>query len=158
MSKELIISIIISLVLVGGLVYFIRYTAMHSNQALNTEANQPGTEQPSSGLVVEDVTIGNGDAAKPGDTLTVNDVGTLGDGTQFDSSYDRGTPFSFTLGAGKVIRGWDEGMVGMRIGGKRNLTIPPELGYGSRGSPPLIPPDSTLKFTVELVNLEHLKQ
>jgi FKBP-type peptidyl-prolyl cis-trans isomerase len=154
MSKELLISVIISLILVGGLIYFIRYTSMNSNQALNTEASQPGSEQPSSGLVVEDVNIGNGDAAKAGDTLTVNYVGTLSDGTQFDSSYDRGTPFSFKLGVGQVIRGWDEGMVGMRIGGKRNLTIPPELGYGSRGVG-LIPPGSTLKFTVELVNIEY---
>lgn len=99
---------------------------------------------------VEDVAVGTGAEAKSGDTVTVNYAGTLDDGTKFDSSYDRKQPFSFALGAGKVIRGWDLGVVGMKVGGKRTLVIPPELGYGPRTAGP-IPPNSTLHFTVELL-------
>lgn len=103
-------------------------------------------------LKIEDLTEGTGKAAESGDTLTVNYKGTLLNGTQFDSSYDRGQPFKFTLGAGQVIAGWDQGVLGMKIGGKRKLTIPPELGYGSRGAGADIPPNSTLIFEVELLD------
>lgn len=98
--------------------------------------------------------IGKGPAAKSGDHVSVHYTGTLLDGTKFDSSRDRGEPFEFTLGAGMVIKGWDEGVVGMKKGGKRRLTIPSELGYGKQGSPPKIPPDATLVFDIELLEIK----
>ncbi len=91
---------------------------------------------------------------KVGDTITVHYVGTLEDGTKFDSSYDRNLPFTFTLGGGQVIAGWDEGLVGMKVGEKRHLVIPPEKAYGARGVPPIIPPNATLIFYVELLSIE----
>lgn len=105
-------------------------------------------------LIIEDVTLGTGSEAKEGNFITVNYSGTLLDGTKFDSSYDRGEPFSFTLGAGEVITGWDQGFNGMKVGGKRKLTIPSHLGYGERGAGALIPPNSTLVFEVELLKVE----
>src|SRR6187399_1281795 len=100
------------------------------------------------GLEYEDLTEGTGAEAKAGQQISAHYHGTLTDGTVFDSSYNRGQPFSFRLGAGQVIRGWDEGIVGMKVGGKRRLTIPPELGYGSRGAGGVIPPNATLNFDV----------
>ena len=111
-------------------------------------ASAPDTA--SAELVKEDLKPGTGPAAKQGDRVKVHYTGTLLDGTKFDSSLDRGEPFEFTLGQGEVIKGWDQGVVGMKKGGKRRLTIPSELGYGKRGSPPKIPPDATLKFEIEL--------
>ncbi len=105
-------------------------------------------------LVVEDIITGDGQEAQSGDSVVVNYKGTLTNGTQFDSSYDRGTPFEFQLGAGRVIEGWDVGVVGMKVGGKRRLIIPSELGYGSRGAPPDIPPNATLVFEVELLEIK----
>jgi len=110
-----------------------------------------GPSGPSS-LVIEDLVVGTGAAAATGDTLTVHYVGTLSNGTRFDSSYDRGQPFTFRLGAGAVIAGWDQGLVGMRVGGKRRLTVPPSLGYGSRPVGP-IPANSTLIFEVDLISI-----
>src|SRR5205085_7956961 len=95
--------------------------------------------------------VGTGATAAAGDTLSVNYVGTLDNGTKFDSSYDRGVPFAFRLGAGQVIPGWDQGIPGMRVGGKRRLVIPPSLGYGASGVPPAIPPNAILHFDVELL-------
>lgn len=103
-------------------------------------------------LVVEDLLVGGGPAAASGDTVTVHYLGTLANGTKFDSSYDRGQPFTFRLGAGAVIAGWDQGLVGMRVGGRRRLTIPPSLGYGSQANGP-IPANSTLVFEVELISI-----
>lgn len=102
-------------------------------------------------LVKEDVVVGDGAEAKSGKMVSVHYTGTLTSGKKFDSSHDRGSPFDFPLGAGRVIRGWDEGVVGMKVGGKRKLTIPSELAYGSDGFPGLIPPNSTLIFEVELI-------
>ena len=106
-----------------------------------------------SGLEYEDNKIGDGDEAKHGQTVRVHYTGTLTDGKKFDSSRDRGQPFQFTLGAGQVIKGWDEGVARMKVGGQRKLTIPPELGYGSRGAGGVIPPNATLVFDVELIEV-----
>jgi len=105
-----------------------------------------------SGLVIADTLFGEGDEASAGKTVTVNYTGTLEDGTQFDTSIGR-APFSFPLGAGRVIKGWDEGVAGMKVGGKRILTIPPDLGYGSRGAGNVIPANATLIFEVELLKV-----
>ena len=104
-----------------------------------------------SGLVIEDLVVGNGDAASAGQRVSVHYTGWLTDGKKFDSSKDRGQPFMFSLGRGEVIRGWDEGVTGMKVGGKRKLTIPPDLGYGARGAGGVIPPNATLTFEVELL-------
>jgi FKBP-type peptidyl-prolyl cis-trans isomerase len=98
-----------------------------------------------------DLVVGTGAEAKPGQKVEVHYTGTLTNGSKFDSSLDRGKPFSFTLGAGQVIKGWDQGVAGMKVGGKRKLTIPADLGYGARGFPPVIPANATLVFEVELL-------
>jgi FKBP-type peptidyl-prolyl cis-trans isomerase len=107
-----------------------------------------------SGVVVEDQECGDGEEAERGDLVTVHYTGTLENGEKFDSSRDRGQPFELRLGAGMVIPGWEEGLPGMRAGGTRELTIPPELGYGEAGRPPEIPPNSTLVFEIELLEVE----
>ena len=105
-----------------------------------------------SGLSITDLVVGDGAEAVSGETVTVNYRGTLANGKEFDSSYGRG-PFSFPLGAGRVIRGWDEGVAGMKVGGKRKLVIPPDLAYGERGAGGVIPPNATLTFEVELLKV-----
>ncbi len=107
-----------------------------------------------SGLKYEDLKEGTGAEAKKGDTVEVHYTGWLTDGKKFDSSVDRGKPFEFPLGAGRVIKGWDEGVAGMKVGGKRKLMIPPELGYGSRGAGGVIPPNAELIFEVELLKIK----
>ncbi|PKM43265.1 MAG: peptidylprolyl isomerase [Gammaproteobacteria bacterium HGW-Gammaproteobacteria-1] len=104
-----------------------------------------------SGLKYEDLVSGEGDEAKSGQMVTVHYTGWLENGNKFDSSKDRNDPFRFKLGAGQVIRGWDEGVAGMKVGGTRKLTIPANLGYGSRGAGGVIPPNATLIFDVELL-------
>jgi FKBP-type peptidyl-prolyl cis-trans isomerase FkpA len=106
-----------------------------------------------SGLVIEELEVGSGDVAGKGKTVSVHYTGWLTDGRKFDSSKDRNDPFNFPLGAGHVIRGWDEGVEGMKVGGRRKLTIPPELGYGARGAGGVIPPNATLVFEVELLKV-----
>lgn len=103
-------------------------------------------------LIKEDVVVGTGAEAKTGDTVKVHYEGTFENGEKFDSSYDRNEPFEVTLGAGQVIQGWDVGLVGMKVGGKRRLTIPPELAYGEQGIGP-VPPNATLKFSIELLGV-----
>lgn len=106
------------------------------------------------GLQYVDEVVGNGASPQKGQTVVVHYTGWLTNGTKFDSSVDRGRPFEFTLGVGQVIKGWDEGVATMKIGGKRKLTIPPDLGYGSRGAGGLIPPGATLVFDVELLGVK----
>lgn len=106
-----------------------------------------------SGLQYEEITVGSGAAAQAGQSVTVHYTGWLTDGKKFDSSKDRNEPFEFNLGAGEVIRGWDEGVQGMQVGGTRKLTIPAALGYGARGAGGVIPPNATLVFEVELLGV-----
>jgi FKBP-type peptidyl-prolyl cis-trans isomerase FkpA len=107
----------------------------------------------SSGLWYQDVKVGQGPEATSGRTAIVHYTGWLPDGKKFDSSRDSGQPFTFTLGAGQVIRGWDEGVAGMKVGGRRKLVLPPQLAYGDGGAPPVIPPGATLVFDVELLEI-----
>jgi FKBP-type peptidyl-prolyl cis-trans isomerase FkpA len=107
-----------------------------------------------SGLQYEELTVGTGAEAKAGMQVSAHYRGTLTDGKEFDSSHSRNQPFAFKLGAGMVIKGWDEGIAGMKVGGKRRLTIPPDLGYGARGAGGVIPPNATLIFEVELVDVK----
>lgn len=128
------------------------------NDTLTTQAQKP-SELPNpktaeSNLVIEDTPIGSGGEAKTGKVVFVHYKGTLLDGTKFDSSYDRGQPFSFTLGQGQVIPGWEQGILGMKVGGKRKLIIPSALAYGENGVPGVIPPNSTLVFEVELLEVK----
>ena len=133
----------ILIILIIGIYAITRFSSNNQSQASQATPTD---------LVIEDLVVGTGDTAQTGDTVSVNYTGWLTDGTQFDSSYDRGQPFTFQLGVGSVISGWDQGVVGMKVGGKRRLTIPPDLAYGAsgRGS---IPPNATLIFEVELVEI-----
>lgn len=121
--------------------------------ALGACGGDSGSPTGPSGLVIEDIVVGSGATAVSGDTLTVNYVGTFTNGQKFDASTDHGGPFTFRLGVGAVIAGWDQGLVGMRVGGQRRLTIPPSLAYGSRGNGP-IPPNATLVFVVDLLSIQ----
>jgi peptidylprolyl isomerase len=118
-------------------------------------AVEVGEDPAPSTLEVSDIVVGEGEVACPGDTVLMQYVGvTYADGQQFDASWDRGEPFPFRLGAGQVIAGWDEGIVGMREGGRRQLVIPPDLGYGDRGAGADIPPGATLVFVVDLLEVQ----
>jgi FKBP-type peptidyl-prolyl cis-trans isomerase len=133
------------------------------NQAqAQTQAQSQGNSQPSNSLtqgpitqlMIKDLTVGNGAEVKTGDTVEVNYLGTFLDGRKFDSSYDHGQTFSFTVGAGNVIKGWDQGLVGMKVGGKRQLVIPSDLAYGAAGAPGAIPPNTPLAFEIELISIK----
>lgn len=117
-------------------------------------ANTTKTTFDGTKLVTEDIRVGGGKEVKSGDTVSVHYTGWLADGTKFDSSRDRSQPFNFTLGAGRVIAGWDDGLPGMKVGGKSRLTIPSSLGYGAQGVAGVIPPNSVLIFEVELLNVK----
>ncbi len=120
------------------------------NAEENMSDNLTTTE---SGLQYEDITVGDGATPKTGEKVTVHYTGTLMDGTKFDSSRDRNRPFDFKIGVGQVIKGWDEGVASMNVGGRRKLVIPPDLAYGERGAGGVIPPNATLIFDVELIRL-----
>lgn len=113
-----------------------------------------GTQGDVTELQVEDIVVGDGDLAEPGKVVVVHYTGSLTDGTKFDSSVDRGQPFGFVLGQGRVIQGWEIGVNGMKVGGKRRLVIPPALAYGEEGAGGVIPPNATLVFDVELLAVQ----
>ena len=122
---------------------------------IKNRAGSAGTEiTTASGLRYTDLVVGNGATPQKGQTVTVNYTGTLANGKKFDSSYDHGAPADFKIGVGRVIKGWDEGLMSMKVGGKRRLVIPPALGYGPTGSPPNIPGNATLFFDVELLGVK----
>lgn len=127
-------------------------TEIAQASGLGGELNAPKERTTPSGLRITDLVVGDGAEAIAGQTVSVNYRGTLANGTEFDSSYGRG-PFSFPLGGGRVIQGWDEGVAGMKVGGKRKLVIPPDLAYGERGAGGVIPPNATLTFEVELLRI-----
>jgi FKBP-type peptidyl-prolyl cis-trans isomerase len=129
-------------------------TTAHVTTPATPAAPESKVHKLADGLVYEDLVVGDGKMADPGLTVSVHYTGWLTDGTKFDSSLDRGEPIKFTLGAHSVIPGWEEGIKGLRVGGKRKLTIPPDLAYGPDGRPPVIPPNATLVFEVQLVAVE----
>lgn len=155
MGKRLLIGfgIAIAIIVLGiGLQYL---APPQSPKADITSQNPtPAPTIPDQPVKIEDLTVGTGKEAKSGDTVTVQYKGMLKDGTVFDSSYDRGQPFTTKIGVGQVIKGWDEGIPGMKVGGKRRLTIPYSKAYGDAGMPPKIPPKSDLIFEVELLNVK----
>lgn len=124
------------------------------NEPISDSTSDPVNKQEEDKLKIETLEEGDGVQVESGANISVHYTGTLEDGTKFDSSLDRGTPFSFKLGVGQVIEGWDSGVLGMRVGEKRKLTIPPSLGYGDKGIPGAIPPNATLIFTVELLSID----
>jgi FKBP-type peptidyl-prolyl cis-trans isomerase FkpA len=128
-------------------------TSATTNTTTMTNTAGP-TGAPVTELKIEDTKVGTGKVAESGKTVSVHYSGYLTDGKKFDSSLDRGQPFKFTLGGGQVIKGWDQGIVGMKVGGKRKLTIPPSMGYGERGAGGVIPPNATLIFDVELLDVQ----
>lgn len=135
----------------GIVLFALPFSACTKKEAAVEKAGT-GTAAPGT-LVSEDLKVGAGTEAVPGKTVSVHYTGWLTDGSKFDSSVDRGEPFQFNLGGGQVIKGWDQGVQGMKVGGKRKLTIPPELGYGVQGAPGAIPPNATLIFEVELLDV-----
>ena len=127
--------------------------------ALKDTSKKPAIPKPTGSpprkLVTDDIVVGKGPGAKPGDTVVVHYVGmNFSNGQEFDASWDAGSPFPVQLGAGMVIKGWDQGLIGIKKGGRRKLTIPPELGYGAQGYPPDIPPNETLVFVVDAIDIQ----
>jgi peptidylprolyl isomerase len=159
MDKKLLALIGILIIVLAGF-----YITSTQGQNMNKSANNP-TATPSaqpqssdantapSGLIVEDIKLGGGKEVRSGDTIVIHYTGTLQNGEKFDSSVDRGQPFTTKIGVGEVIKGWDEGVLGMKVGGKRKLTIPPDIGYGSSANGP-IPANSTLIFELELLEVK----
>lgn len=150
MKKIILIIILIIIIVLGG--YFL-FKNFKNNKGQNKEPEVTPNAYEIQGMKVEILKQGTGAETKNGDKVTVHYVGTFEDGTKFDSSIDRGVPFSFTLGAGEVIQGWDLGVLGMKVGEKRKLTIPYNLAYGESGYSPIIPPKANLIFEVELLGI-----
>lgn len=152
MKKNASLIVLVLLVLVG---IFAAIMILRSGE-LNPEKAKEGelpVNTPTEKVTIEDIKVGDGAEAKSGNSVTVNYTGTLTDGTKFDSSLDRNQPFTFVLGDGEVIAGWDQGVAGMKVGGKRKLTIPPSLGYGDRATGK-IPANSTLIFEIDLLEVK----
>ena len=157
MSKNLIIGGIVALViLIGVVVLLFKFSTPNPEVSdITVDKDKSATNSANTQeLKIEDIKVGTGSAeVKSGDTISIHYLGTLENGTKFDSSYDRGQPLETQIGVGRVIQGWDQGVLGMKVGGKRKLTIPPDLGYGAQGVGNVIPPNSTLIFEVELVGI-----
>lgn len=169
MDKKLLALIGILIIVLAG--FYISHTQgknmnnkPSNSQTLNLEGSTlstptatpevvPISKMQPNGLIIEDIKVGEGVEVKSGDTVVIHYTGTLQNGEKFDSSVDRGQPFTTKIGVGDVIKGWDEGVMGMKVGGKRKLTIPPDLGYGSQQVGP-IPPNSTLVFDLELLEVK----
>lgn len=145
---------LIPVLVIGALFVLARSTRTTAPIGQTTEVGGVQTENMNTELKIEDIKTGTGKEAATGNTISVHYTGTLESGNKFDSSLDRGQPFTFTLGEGRVIEGWDKGLVGMKEGGKRKLTIPFSMGYGETGYPPDIPPNATLIFEVDLLKVE----
>jgi len=165
MNKTVVISIIILIILIGG-IYLIAQKNSGPAALSVSDAAQSSTQNTAQstqdvnsanfdmqGMKVEILKEGTGEGAKVGDNIVVNYVGTLTDGTKFDSSIDRNQPFPYTLGQNMVIKGWEMGLLGMKVGEKRKLTIPYELAYGESGRPPVIPPKATLIFEIDMLSI-----
>lgn len=156
----MIFAVVMGLAVLGVGMLFYRSSDAQGRQNVNkiTENAMMSDESATgkdSGLKIKTTQEGTGDqVVKSGDTITVHYTGRLMDGTKFDSSVDRGTPFTFTIGAGQVIKGWDEGLLGMKVGEKRTLTIPADKGYGATGAGGVIPPNATLIFDTELISIK----
>ena len=154
MSKDVRMLLLTIVVTLAAGLYFAVYRGTPIQKLSDTiPLEEKVAMEETKNLVIEDLVVGTGREAVAGNTITVNYSGTLLNGTKFDNSYDRGVPFTFILGAGEVIAGWDQGFSGMKVGGKRKLTIPSHLGYGERGAGSDIPPNSTLIFEVELLEV-----
>jgi FKBP-type peptidyl-prolyl cis-trans isomerase len=165
MNNQLLPALVIILIFGTAGYYLFKNAPVSSNETndnFQSEESEPNTDlfsslptesQQAIQVTKEDLKVGEGDEAQEGKTVSVHYVGTLTDGTKFDSSRDRNEPFKFSIGAGEVIPGWDQGVMGMKIGGVRKLTIPPELGYGDQDLG-VIPPNSTLIFEVELLEVK----
>lgn len=153
--KLIVVAVLAALIALAGYVGYLGFTKTPASLPFMGDTNATTTtSMDATELKVVDIVVGTGAEAVAGRTVSVHYVGTLTDGTKFDSSRDRGTPFSFLLGSGQVIKGWDQGVAGMKVGGKRSLVIPPELGYGAAGAPGAIPGNATLNFEVELLEVE----
>ncbi|RJP46077.1 MAG: FKBP-type peptidyl-prolyl cis-trans isomerase [Armatimonadetes bacterium] len=162
-KEALMLFVLVIIVIVGSYFILINFNTTTNEEVINldefksvnsTSATDSATTTPSTSLAIEDLKIGEGREVKSGDQIVVHYLGTLQNGEKFDSSYDRGTPFETQIGVGRVIKGWDQGMIGMKEGGKRRLTIPSDLGYGSSGAGDKIPPDAILVFEVELLEVK----
>jgi peptidylprolyl isomerase len=153
-SASALLAVIVAVVLIaGGSDDSSSSSADLTDTTVKPTIEAPGDPAPTE-LVINDIVEGEGPAAKDGDQVTVQYVGALYDtGQEFDASWDRGEPFELTLGGGTVIQGWDQGLVGMKAGGRRELIIPAELGYGAQGSPPSIPANATLIFVVDMISI-----
>ena len=146
-NPKILITLLIIIVVVLGYVFLSNRQSSNTEMTKNTDSIEQSSE-----LKIEDIVVGTGMEVQSGDSVVIHYNGTLTNGTKFDSSYDRGEPFETQIGVGQVIKGWDEGVVGMKVGGKRKLTIPPDMAYGDRATGP-IPPNSTLIFEVELLEV-----
>ena len=155
MSKSFLLAIVISVLVlfVASLFIFHIADSWLPKKSSDSAKSMDSKTTTVKGLNIEDIKVGTGPAVKNGDTVVMQYTGTLPDGTKFDSSYDHGQPFETQIGVGQVIKGWDLGIIGMKVGGKRKLVIPPELGYGSQAVGN-IPPNSTLIFEVELLKIK----
>ena len=152
--NQRILILAILLILVTAIAYLVFASNKTTTELEEGMAIEEGMTTTASGLQYKDLVVGEGQEATAGKTVQVHYTGWLTNGTKFDSSVDRGQPFEFPLGAGRVIQGWDEGVAGMKVGGKRKMVIPSDLGYGARGAGGVIPPNDTLVFEVELLGIK----